>query len=261
MEVIIQSSPERSAALAAKMVARLVREKPDAVLGLPTGGTPVPLYAELVRLHREEKLDFAKVRTFNLDEYVGLASDNASSYHAFMRGHLFDHINVQAKNIHIPDGMAKDISAACNAYEEAIRKTGGIDMQLLGIGTDGHIGFNEPSSSLSSRTRLKTLTDKTMHFNQSHFAPGQKVPRYAITMGVGTIMDAKQCVLLASGSAKASVVQQMIEGPVTAMVPASVLQMHPRTTIILDDDAAKSLRLKDYYRFVYGNKPDWQRCE
>ncbi len=259
MEVIIQPSPKAVCAIAARHVAHLLRTKHKAVLGLPTGSTPISLYAEIVRMHREEGLDFKQATTFNLDEYVGIDPANPASYHSFMRQHLFDHLNLDPKNIHMPDGMAKDMPLACQAYETAIREAGGIDLQILGIGADGHIGFNEPSSSLSSRTRLKTLTDKTMRFNKSFFSPGQPVPRYAITMGVGTIMEARACLLLAFGDAKAVAVERMVEGAVSAMVPASILQMHPQAVVILDEAAAKNLRHKDYYRFVYNHKPEWQQ--
>jgi len=261
MEVIIQPSPREVCALAARITATLVRSKPGAVLGLATGGTPRPMYAELVRLHRSENLDFKRVSTFNLDEYVGLGPDHPCSYHKFMAENFFDHVNIPPSQIHIPDGLASDVAAFCQDYEAAIRSAGGIDLQILGIGEEGHIGFNEPSSSLSSRTRIKTLTQKTLDANKRFFAPGEAVPRHVITMGVGTIMEAKRCLLLACGQTKASAVSKMVEGPVTAMAPASALQFHPTAIVIVDDAAASHLALVDYYRSVYRNKPDWQRYD
>jgi glucosamine-6-phosphate deaminase len=259
MEVIIQPDSRSAAAIAARIVARLVREKPAAVLGLATGKTPLPLYAELARLHREEGLDFSRVTTFNLDEYVGVAPDHPASYSAYMRKNLFDLINVPEDRIHIPEGLAKDVPALCSAYEEAIAAAGGLDVQILGIGGDGHIGFNEPTSSLASRTRIKTLTERTRRDNAADFGGEDKVPRHVITMGVGTIMESGMCLLLAFGSKKAGAVAQMIEGPVTAMVPASILQMHPSAKILLDEDAASALMRRDYYKAVFDGKPGWQQ--
>lgn len=254
MEVVILPSPRDVCGRAARIVARLVRSQAKAVLGLCTGETPKPVYAELVRLHRDEGLDFSQVTTFNLDEYVGLDAQHPASYRRYMAEHLFDHVSVA--QAHIPDGGASDIAAACRDYEEAIARAGGIDLQLLGIGADGHIAFNEPSSSLGSRTRVKTLTDKTLALYQ---ARGQSVPQHVITMGIGTILDARRCVLLAYGDAKASAVAGMVEGPLTAKVPASALQLHARTTVLVDEAAAAKLELADYYREVERNKPSWQR--
>ena len=254
MEVVILPSPLEVCSRAAHIVARLVRAHPKAVVGLCTGETPKPIYAKLIRLHRDEGLDFSQVTTFNLDEYVGLDAQHPASYRRYMAEHFFDHVRVA--HAHVPDGGASDIVAACRQYEEAIARAGGIDLQLLGIGADGHIAFNEPSSSLGSRTRVKTLTEKTLALFQ---ARGESVPQHVITMGIGTILDARRCVLLAYGEGKASAVARMIEGPLTAMVPASALQLHPRTTVLLDEAAASKLELSDYYREVERNKPSWQR--
>jgi len=213
------------------------------------------LYRELIAL----KLDWRKVRTFNLDEYIGISPQHPQSYHSFMWGNFFQHVNVAKKNVHIPDGMAPDVSAFCRRYEEQIKGAGGIDLQVLGIGTDGHIGFNEPSSSLASRTRIKTLTSQTRKDNARFFASEQKVPHHVITMGIGTIMEARQCLLLAFGKKKSRVVGAAVEGPITAMNPASVLQMHPNVKVFLDELASAQLKKADYYRWVYENKPDWQR--
>jgi len=255
VEIIIQPTLEAATAIAARLVAALLREKPRAVLGLATGSTPLLLYRELVQM----KLNWRRATTFNLDEYVSLAPDHPASYHSFMRENLFRHVNLRAKNIHIPDGRARDIPALCERYEKEIHKAGGIDLQLLGIGSDGHIGFNEPSSSLASRTRMKTLTERTLRDNARFFGGAARSPHHVITMGIGTIMEARHCLLLAFGSKKARAIAGAVEGPVTAMNPASVLQLHPRATLFLDEAAAARLKMKRYYRWVFENKPAWQK--
>jgi len=255
MEVIIKADYEAMSREAAQIIANLLYRKPNAILGLATGSTPIGLYKELIRMHKEEGLDFSKVVTFNLDEYVGLPADHEQSYNYFMWENLFKHLNINAENVHVPNGMAKDIEAFCEWYENEIEAFGGIDLQVLGIGSDGHIAFNEPSSSLGSRTRLKTLTEETINDNARFFANKEEVPRYAITMGVGTVMEARKCLLLASGKKKAATVARAIEGPVTAMITASALQMHPDAVFILDRPAAGKLELTDYYNWVYNNKP------
>ncbi len=260
MEIIIQPTPEAGSIIAARIIARLVRENPDSVLGLATGATPVATYRELIRMHREEGLDFSRVTTFNLDEYVGLPLEHPQSYHTFMDEHLFRHINVPRGRIHIPDGMAADIPAECARFEAAIRAVGGIDLQLLGIGANGHIGFNEPASSLASRTRIKTLTAQSRADNARHFDNDlAKVPMHCITMGVGTIMDCRQVLLLAFGENKADVIAEACEGAISAMNPATILQMHPVAKFVLDEAAGAKLRRRDYYRYVWENKPEWQR--
>jgi glucosamine-6-phosphate deaminase len=227
MEIIIQPTPAEASVIAARIIAQLVRRKPDCVLGLATGSTPVATYKELIRMHREEGLDFSHVTTFNLDEYVGLPPEHAQSYHEFMRENLFRHINVNPQRIHIPNGMAADVPRQCAEYEESIRAAGGIDLQILGIGSDGHIGFNEPTSSLASRTRIKTLTERTRQDNARFFDNDlSQVPMHCITMGVGTIMECRQVLLLAFGANKANAVAEAVEGPISAMNPASILQMH-----------------------------------
>ena len=258
MEIIIQSNPAAGAAVGARIVEDLIRKKPTAVLGLATGGTPMGLYRELIRMHRERGLDFSKATTFNLDEYVGLTPEHPCSYRRYMQENLFDHINVQPDHIHIPDGMASDIPKCCDAYEAAIRQAGGIDLQVLGIGNDGHIGFNEPTSSLASRTRIKTLTQNTIAANQRFFSPGEQVPHHVITMGVGTIMEVRTCLLFAYGESKAEAVAAMVEGPITAMCPASILQMHAQTVVVIDEPASRLLKRADYYRYVYAGKPKFQ---
>ena len=241
MEVIIKETPEQMARLGAELIAEVVRRKPKCVLGLATGSTPVSTYKELIKMHKNEGLDFSRVTTFNLDEYVGLAHEHDQSYHYFMWENLFKHINVNPKNVHIPDGMAKDIPAFCRWYEEQVVKAGGIDLQLLGIGSNGHIAFNEPGSSLGSRTRVKTLDERTRSDNARFFKNINEVPKYAITMGIGTIMDARQLLLLANGAGKADAIQRTCEGPITAMVPATVVQLHPKAVIITDKAAASKL--------------------
>ena len=256
MEVIILPSIEDCANLGARKVSDLVNSKSNAVLGLATGSTPIPVYEELVRLHNESGLSFSKVKSFNLDEYIGLGPDHSCSYRYFMKEHLFNLIDIKQDFTYVPNGMVDDISEECSKYENAIKDCGGIDLQILGIGSDGHIGFNEPGSSLSSRTRIKTLASETIRDNARFFDDEDEVPRHCITMGVGTILDSKSVLLLAFGEGKADVVAKSIEGPITSMVPASVLQMHQNVTVLLDDKAASKLSRRDYYRDVYSNKPD-----
>jgi glucosamine-6-phosphate deaminase len=245
MEVLVKDAHDDVSRLAAELIADIVRRKPRAVLGLATGSTPVGAYKELIRLHKEEGLDFSKVTTFNLDEYVGLQHDHPQSYHFFMWDNFFNHININPKNVNIPDGTAKDIPAFCHTYEEMIVKAGGLDVQLLGIGGNGHIAFNEPGSSLGSRTRVKTLDEKTRQDNSRFFKSLNEVPKYAITMGIGTIMEARQLILLANGEGKAEAIANTCEGPVTAMVPATIVQLHPSATIIVDKAASVKLT-KEY---------------
>lgn len=261
MEIIIQPTPEEGSLIAANLIARLVRERPACVLGLATGGTPLRTYRELVRMHREEGLDFSRVTTFNLDEYVGLPPEHPQSYHSFMWEHLFGRINIAPARVHIPNGQARDVSGECERYEAAMAAAGGIDLQLLGIGTEGHIGFNEKSSSLASRTRIKTLTSQTRQDNARFFGAAEAVPMHVITMGVGTIMEARRVLLLAFGEGKARAVAEAVEGPISAMNPASMLQMHRVAKAVLDEPAARELQLTDYYRWVYAHKPDWQRFQ
>lgn len=258
MEVIIQPDPESASQVAARLILRQLQEKPASVLGLATGGTPLRLYRLLAAAYRERRADFSAATAFNLDEYVGLSRDHPASYHRFMEDHLFSQLNLPRERRHIPDGCAEDVPAHCEAYERMIREAGGIDLQLLGLGADGHLGFNEPGSSLASRTRIKTLTDQTRRDNARFFSDGASVPHHVITMGLGTIMDSRLCVLLAFGRAKAEAVRLTVEGPVSASVPASLLQFHPRVKIILDEEAASLLARSVYYRWVYENKPRWQ---
>jgi glucosamine-6-phosphate deaminase len=254
MEIIIQPTQQSATEVAARLIARLVRDKPNAVLGLATGSTPLSLYQTLIAMN----LDWSRVTTFNLDEYIGLPRDHPQSYHTFMWENLFQHINIAQKNVHIPDGNASDIPKFCQSYEDQISAAGGIDLQVLGIGTDGHIGFNEPSSSLASRTRIKTLTRQTCMDNARFFGSEESVPHHVITMGIGTIMEARQNLLLAFGETKSRAIAEAVEGPITALNPASILQMHPVVKVILDEPAASELKRADYYRWVYDSKPEWQ---
>lgn len=253
MEIIIADDYEQMSRTAARIVRRVLNAKPNAVLGLATGSTPLGLYRELIRMHREEGLDFSQVTSFNLDEYVGLPKNHPQSYHYFMHENLFKHINIAPQNVYIPMGTTDNYAAFCLWYEERIRQCGGIDLQILGIGADGHIAFNEPSSSLGSRTRIKTLARKTIEDNARFFGSVDDVPIYAITMGVGTILEARKIVLLANGAHKAEAVAAAIEGPVTSMVTASALQLHRDVIAVIDREAASQLRMKDYYIWVQEN--------
>ena len=255
MEVVITQDYNEMSKLAAQMVAELLNTKPNAVLGMATGSTPLGLYQELVRMHNQAQLDFSRVVTFNLDEYVGLPANHPQSYAYFMQENFFRHVNVQPQNINIPSGTTSNYTAFCQWYERRIAECGGIDVQILGIGTDGHIGFNEPTSSLSSRTRLKTLSEQTINDNARFFERREDVPVYAITMGVGTILEARKLILIASGKSKAKAIAQAVEGPVTSMITASALQMHRDAVVVVDDEAASGLTMRDYYDFIYAAKP------
>ncbi|MEQ2008342.1 MAG: glucosamine-6-phosphate deaminase [Limisphaerales bacterium] len=258
MEVIIQPTPEAAAELLAQLVAHDLRAQPKLVLGLATGRTMESVYDRLARMHREQRLDFSLARTFNLDEYVGLPATDGHSYRHYMDEHLFGKVNVDLRNTHLPDGTAADLDAECAAYEALMVKCGGIDVQLLGIGQTGHIGFNEPLSALRSRTRVKALSPVTVAQNASLFADPSKMPRRAITMGVGTILEARRVFLLATGASKADIVAKAVEGPITSMISATALQMHARCTVIVDEAAAAKLQGVDYYRWIFANEPEWE---
>jgi len=255
MELMIYKTYEQMSRAAALVVADLLNSKPNAVLGMATGSTPLGLYQELVRLHREQGLDFSQVTTFNLDEYVGLPVNHPQSYHCFMHENFFKHVNIPRQNVYIPSGTTNNYRAFCDWYERRIHDCGGIDLQILGIGSDGHIAFNEPTSSLSSRTRLKTLAEPTVNDNARFFARREDVPIYAITMGVGTILEARQILLLGNGANKAEAIAAAVEGPVTSMVTASALQLHPSTQVYLDDGAASALKMRPYYEWIQKMKP------
>jgi glucosamine-6-phosphate deaminase len=255
MEVIVHKTYEQMSRAAALEVARVLNAKPNAVLGMATGSTPLGVYKELVRLYQQGQLDFAHVTTFNLDEYVGLPITHAQSYHHFMHENFFRHVNIPPQNVHIPSGTTSNFPAFCQWYEDRIEQCGGIDLQILGIGSDGHIAFNEPGSSLSSRTRLKTLARSTIDDNARFFKTRDEVPIYAITMGVGTILEAREILLLASGANKAPAIAAAVEGPVTAMITASALQLHESTTVYVDEPAAANLKMREYFDWVQEKKP------
>jgi glucosamine-6-phosphate deaminase len=258
MEVIIQPTKDSAAALVSRIIARELRANPHLVLGFATGKTMECVYQHLVRMHREEHLDFSLCSTFNLDEYVGLLPADPNSYRHYMNHHLFKQVNVDIRNTHLPNGMADDLEAECRKYEALIQRFGGIDLQLLGIGKAGHIGFNEPLSALRSRTRVKALTPTTIKQNSVFFGGEERMPRRAMTMGVGTILETRRCVLLATGASKAGVIAQAVEGPISSMVTASALQLHPRCTVVVDEEAAANLKETEYYRWIFENEPEWE---
>lgn len=239
--LVVCDTPEEAARRVAERIAEAIRSQPDIVLGLATGGTPVGVYRELIRMHREESLDFSQVTSFNLDEYVGLGPEHPQSYRSFMQQQLFDHVNIEPSRTHVPDGLAADVEAHARAYEAEIEAAGGIDLQLLGIGDNGHIAFNEPGSPPDSRTRRVDLTEETIQANSRFFSSIDEVPRHAITMGIGTILEAKRIVLMATGERKAEAVARAVEGPTDPESPASQLQRADDVTFVLDKAAASDL--------------------
>ncbi len=259
MEVVIQPNADAATDLVARMITDELRRKPRPVLGLATGRTMEAVYARLVGLHLDEDLDFFACQTFNLDEYIGLSADDRHSYRHYMNQHLFNQVNIDLRNTHLPDGTAADLEEECARYERAIEKAGGIDLQLLGIGSNGHLGFNEPLSAFQSRTRVTMLAPETIEQNARLFGGAENMPRRAITMGVGTILDCRRCVLLATGADKAVILAEAVEGPITSMISATALQLHPDCTVIADEAAASGLKERDYYRSVFGNNPKWEK--
>ncbi|SFI70725.1 MULTISPECIES: glucosamine-6-phosphate deaminase [Microbacterium] len=254
MEIII-GSEEAIGERGADVFAALLTARPDAVLGLATGSSPLRIYDALAARVRAGEISFAQARAFTLDEYVGLPAGHPCSYRRVIEEDFTSHVDFAPGAVQGPDGTAADLDAACAAYEAAMAAAGGIDLQILGIGTDGHIGFNEPGSSLGSRTRVKTLTAQTRRDNARFFDDdADAVPRHCLTQGIGTILSARQIVLVATGEAKAEAVAQMAEGPVSAMWPATALQHHPRVTVLLDEAAASRLQLADYYRDAYAGR-------
>lgn len=256
MKILIHQTQATATDAAAALIADRLARQPDTVLGLATGGTMEAVYAALIARHRAGHVSFARATSFNLDEYVGLPGDHPCSYRRYMREKLFDHVDMSTDRAFLPQGDAADPEAEAARYEAAIVAAGDIGLQLLGLGLNGHIGFNEPTSSLSSLTRIKTLTRSTREANARYFDRPDDVPRVAITMGIGTILRAQEVVLLAYGRQKADVVARMIEGPVMAACPATALQMHARVTVVLDEDAASALTLRDYYEQVHPRVAD-----
>lgn len=258
MEVVI-ADEYTLAELAADAIERLLRTEASPVLGLATGSSPLRIYDELTTRHKNEGLSFAHAQAFMLDEYVGIADDHPQRYRNVIDAEIATRVDFAEGAVHGPEGSADDLAAASADYERKIAEAGGIDLQILGIGSDGHIAFNEPGSSLASRTRVKSLTHQT-RLDNARFFDGdvEQVPKLCLTQGLGTIMEAKHLVLVATGGNKAEAVHQMVEGPISAMWPATVLQMHPHVTVMLDDAAASRLQLGDYYRHAYENKPEWQ---
>ena len=256
MEVVVCKSTDAAVKLTAALLADAVKAKPDLVLGLATGRTMEAVYAELAEMCKNG-LDFSLAKSFNLDEYIGLSGDNKNSYRYYMNHHLFNKINIDKRNTHLPNGMAKDHEAESERYEQEIADCGGVDIQLLGIGRDGHIGFNEPLSSLASRTRAKSLTKETYEQNSPLFGKDEVMPMSAFTMGVGTILDSDRVILLATGAEKAEIIAKAVEGPVTSMISASALQMHRKAVVIVDEEAAAKLTLRDYYDWVFEKEAKW----
>ncbi|HRD13990.1 MAG TPA: glucosamine-6-phosphate deaminase [Mycobacterium sp.] len=259
MEVIIAEDPAAIGVIGADAIEVLLARKPAAVLGLATGSSPLAIYDELVARYEAGRLSFGRARGFTLDEYVGLPADHPERYRTVIDTVFVSRVDFAPGAVQGPDGLATDIPAACAQYEDAIAEAGGVDLQILGIGTDGHIAFNEPGSSLASRTRIKTLTRQTRIDNARFFDDDiEQVPTHCLTQGLGTIMAARHVILVATGRSKAEAVHHLVEGSVSAMWPASILQHHPHVTVLLDGAAARRLQLADYYRETYRSKPDWQ---
>jgi glucosamine-6-phosphate isomerase len=259
VEVVVVPTPEDAVPIVADAYTRLLTRKPDAVLGLATGSTPLGVYGELIRRHREQGLSFAAAQAFNLDEYVGLPAGHPELYRTFIEREFTSHVDFADGAVHGPDGLADDLTRAAADYERQIADAGGIDLQILGIGADGHLAFNMPMSSLASRTRLKTLTTKTRTDNARFFGGDiTQVPRHCLTQGLGTIMESRHAVMLGFGKNKAQAVAECVEGAVSSRWPASILQMHPHATVVVDEDAASQLRFTGYYVDTFDGKPDWQ---
>lgn len=251
MQIIIYDDANQVAENACQWVSALINQKPEPVLGLATGSTPISLYKKLVEHFNKNQVSFNNTTTFNLDEYHQIDPDNPQSYRSFMKKHLFDHVDIDQNNTHLPTcNKGENPRAEGLAYEQKIKQAGGIDLQILGLGANGHIGFNEPTSSLASRTRIKTLTQQTLTDNSRLFAEDEEQPTMAMTMGIATIMQSRYVLLMATGKNKAKAVNEMITGAMSAMCPASVLQMHENAVILLDQDAASELADQEYYRWA-----------
>lgn len=257
MHIIVKENDAEVGKYAAAVIASVVR-RGGATIGLATGSSPMSTYAELIRMHQEEGLSFADVQAFTLDEYVGLAPDHPQSYHRTIREAIVDHVDLPLSQLNTPNGTAENLFAEADRHEASIRKVGGVDVQLLGIGHNGHIGFNEPSSSLASRTRVESLTQSTIDANARYFETVDEVPRLCITQGLGTIMESGIALLVAQDEGKADAIAAMVEGPVSAACPGSVLQFHPHAIVVVDEGAASKLKNRAYYDLAQAN---WERLE
>ncbi|WP_286910651.1 glucosamine-6-phosphate deaminase [Clostridium sp. UBA1652] len=242
MKVLVVKNYDEMSKVAAKELAEVISKKPEATLGLATGGTPVGMYKELIDMHKNGELDFSKVTTVNLDEYVGLSGEHDQSYRYFMDSNLFNHVNIRKEYTYVPNGLAEDMHQECVNYDKRIEELGGIDVQVLGIGSNGHIGFNEPSDTLSLGTHVTDLAESTIEANSRYFTSKEEVPTKALTMGLGAIMKAKKILLMVSGEAKAEIMDKVVNGKITTQVPASFLQMHKDVVLIIDEDAARKIR-------------------
>jgi glucosamine-6-phosphate deaminase len=258
VEVVIRQHDQQCGVTGADIIADAVASGAT-TLGLATGSSPLSVYRELIRRHRKEGLSFARAQAFLLDEYVGLPPSHGQAYARVIRTEFTNHIDIDSRRVYGPNGMADDIFIAAQEYDALIATAGPVDVQLLGIGVNGHIGFNEPGSSLGSRTRVKTLTEQTRHDNARFFAGIEEVPRHVITQGLGTICEARHLVLIATGAHKAQAVAAAVEGPLTASCPASILQLHPHVTVIVDEAAAAQLKNADFYRYALKHKPPQQK--
>lgn len=259
MEVIITDTVDEIGRIGAQAVVQLVQRSPDAVLGLATGSSPVSLYDELARRVSAGEISLRECFGFTLDEYVGLPPEHPQQYRTVVERDFVSKVDMPSASVHSPDGLAADIPAECARYEQLIRDAGGVDLQILGIGSDGHIAFNEPGSSLASRTRIKTLTSQTRRDNARFFDGDlDAVPIQSLTQGIGTIMEARHLLMVANGPGKAEAIRNAIEGPVSAVCPGSILQLHPHVTVVVDEPAAAMLQYRDYYREAWAAKPHWQ---
>lgn len=259
MEIVILPTPEEVGRVAAARIASIVRRKPTAVIGLATGSSPQGLYAALKRRVDADEISFTRARGFALDEYVGIPSEHPESYASVIARDVIVPLGFDPASVRVPDGRADDLEIAAKEYDAAIRAAGGVDVQILGIGANGHIGFNEPTSSFASRTRIKTLSPRTREDNARFFDASEQVPTHCMTQGVGTILDARELVLVAQGQQKADAIAALVEGPLSSFVPGSALQLHEHATVVVDKAAASKLKLADYYTYTYANKPAWQR--
>jgi glucosamine-6-phosphate deaminase len=261
VEIIILPTAAEVGRVAAAKIASAVAKKPAAVIGLATGSSPLSIYADLARRVQAGEISFAQARGFALDEYVGIPLGHPESYASVIRRGVVEPLGFDPARVRVPDGRAHDLEFASKEYDAAIRAAGGIDIQILGIGANGHIGFNEPTSSFASRTRIKTLAPRTRADNARFFDSPDEVPTHCLTQGLGTILEARELLLVAQGEAKAAAIAAAVEGPLSSFVPASALQLHEHATIVLDEEAAARLALTEYYKHTYDHKPPWQRFE